>query len=750
MKTLKRIAVFASGEGTNLQSLIDACASGRIHGRIVLVVSNNPQAGALRRAQRAGIETLVSQGKDFASPEEYNAALAHECKKRDVDLICLAGFMLLLKSPLLKAFPWRIMNVHPALLPAFGGKGMYGRKVHEAVLASGAKITGATVHFIDEEYDKGKIIAQATVPVLSTDDPDTLWERVRTQEHFIYPKAVALFCEDRLSVDEGGKLVYKPSVLDKSGRVKRALISVSDKTGVVEFARGLQDMGVEVVSTSGTAKVLQEAGLNIRSLDSMTNFPEILSGRVKTLHPHVHGAILLRRKDPQQAKEAEIFGLEPIDLVVVNLYPFARTIAKASDPFSLEVIEQIDIGGVALIRAAAKNFEDVAVAVSPADYATILDEMEQNQGQLSEPTRRRLALAGFRHTAEYDAMISKAWSGVPVAAGAGEAPRACEPPAPAAAGEFPEHLTVTLSRAQTLRYGENPHQKAALYVRAEAGGASFRQLHGKELSYNNLLDAFGTWDAVSEFDEPAAVVFKHVTPSGVAVGKTLLEAFNAAWACDPLSAFGGVLAFNRPVGRDIAELLSKRFVEVLVAPDFEPEALDILKKKPNVRLLVRRSAPSKALQLRSLGDEVLVTEPDRALFGPDWKVVTKRAPTTDEERAMRFAWAACKHVKSNAIVLAGPAATVGIGAGQMSRVDSVHMAGVKFKEYLRSGGQAPAALVVASDAFFPFRDGVDAAATLGISAIVQPGGSIKDAEVIAAADEHGFAMVFTGMRHFRH
>lgn len=749
MKGLKRIAVFASGEGTNLQALIDACASRRIRGEIALVVSNNPDVGALRRAQRAGIETLISHPKDFATPEEYNAQLAHECKQREIDLICLAGFMLLVKSPLLKAFPWRIMNIHPALLPAFGGKGMYGRKVHEAVIASGAKVSGCTVHFIDEEYDKGRIICQATVPVLPSDTPETLAARVRAQEHFIYPKAVALFCEDRLSVDEKGALQAKPSLLDRTGRIKRALLSVSDKTGLVEFARGLQDMGVELVSTSGTAKILQDAGLQIRALDTVTGFPEILSGRVKTLHPNIHGAILLRRKDPQQAKEAEIFGIEPIDLVVVNLYPFAQTVAKASDPFSLEVVEQIDIGGVALIRAAAKNFEDVAVAVSPADYPAILKEMEENQCQLAEPTRRALALSAFRHTADYDTMISRAWSKVPVPAGApdGAATIPAEQPA---VEEFPQKMTLELARLQTLRYGENPHQKAALYVRAAAGGASFTQLHGKELSYNNLLDAFGTWDAVAEFGEPAAVVFKHVTPSGIATGETLLDAFNAAWACDPLSAFGGVLAFNRVVGLDIAELLSKRFVEVLVAPGYEPKALELLKKKPNVRLLVRKDPPSKALQLRSLGEEILVTEPDRALFGPDWKVVTKRAPNENEERALRFAWAACKHVKSNAIVLAGPTATVGIGAGQMSRVDSVHMAGVKYKEYLRSGGQAPAALVAASDAFFPFRDGLDAAATLGISAIVQPGGSIKDQEVIAAADEHGLAMVMTGMRHFRH
>jgi phosphoribosylaminoimidazolecarboxamide formyltransferase/IMP cyclohydrolase len=729
---MEKIAVFASGEGTNLQALLDSCADGRARGEIALVVSNKPDAGALRRAARARVETLVSAPADHATPEEYNAFRAHECQKRGVTLICLAGFMLKIKSPLLRAYPGRVLNIHPALLPAFGGLGMYGMKVHEAVLAAGAKVSGATVHVVDEEYDRGPILLQSAVPVLAGDTPQTLAARVRAQEHWIYPKAVALLCEGRLKL-EGGRAQVAPSPLDASSRAKRALISVSDKTGVVEFARGLHELGVEIVSTSGTAKALTEAGVPIRPLDTLTGFPEILDGRVKTLHPHVHGAILLRRKDPKQAREAELFGLEPIDLVVVNLYPFAKTVAAAKSAYEQDVIEQIDIGGVALIRAAAKNFEDVAVLTSPADYGAVIAELAASQGRLGDATRRKLALAAFRHTAGYDAMIANAWSGQAAPAESAE--------------QFPGTLTPRLAKIQDLRYGENPHQKAALY--ANEHGTSFTQLHGKELSYNNLLDAAGTWDAVSDFEAPAAVVFKHVTPAGVAVGETIDRAFDRAWACDPLSAFGGVLAFNRPINRAIAESLSKRFVEVLVAPGYDPEALELLKKKPNVRLLVRTKPPTTALQFRSIGDEILVTEPDRAVAGPDWRVVSKRAPTPDEEKAMRFAWTAAKHVKSNAIVLAGPEQTVGIGAGQMSRVDSVHMSGVKFKLWLRDN-EGPKALVLASDAFFPFRDGIDAAATLGISAIVSPGGSVKDPEVIAAADEHKLAMIFTGMRHFRH
>ncbi|MBI5630638.1 MAG: bifunctional phosphoribosylaminoimidazolecarboxamide formyltransferase/IMP cyclohydrolase [Elusimicrobia bacterium] len=729
---MTKIAVFASGEGTNLQALINACAARRIPGQIVLVVSNKAEAGALRRAKRAGIEAVVSSPKDFSTPEEYNANLAQLCRERGVELLCLAGFMLQLKAPLLKAYAWRILNIHPALLPAFGGPGMYGARVHEAVLKAGVRVSGCTVHFVDEFYDHGWIAAQATAPVLPSDTAETLSARVRTQEHWLYPKVVRLFCEGRLEATESGVRTL-PSHNDKSSRVKRALISVSDKTGLAEFARGLEDMGIEIVSTSGTAKALQEAGIEIRPLDTVTGFPEILAGRVKTLHPNIHGAILLRRKDPSQAREAELFGIEPIDLVVVNLYPFALTAAKASSPFQQDVIEQIDIGGVALIRAAAKNFEDVAVLVSPSDYGPVLHELESRQGQLGLETRKRLALTAFQHTAEYDAMISASWAGSAVRAGE----------------KFPAVLTVRLSKIQDLRYGENPHQKAALYAWQDQTAPAARQLQGKGLSYNNFLDAYGTWDAVNEFDGPAAVIFKHVTPSGIGRGATLLEALRQAWACDPLSAFGGVISFNREVGADVAQELAQRFVEVIVAPGFSPEALALFAQKKNLRLLLRQAPPSGALILRSIGSEVLVSDPDRAAFGPDWKVATKRAPTKAEEEALRFAWLAAKHVKSNAIVLAGPEATVGIGAGQMSRVDSVHMAGVKYKIYLRDN-PPPAALVLASDAFFPFRDGVDAASTLGISAIIQPGGSVKDQEVIAAADEHNLAMVLTGMRHFRH
>jgi len=579
-----KIAVFASGEGSNLQAIIDGCRSGRIAGEVVLVVSDKPGSGALARAEKSGAATVSVRAKDFESPEACDAFLVAECRKAGVELICLAGYLRKVTTPLLEAYPQKILNIHPALLPSFGGKGMYGKRVHEAVIKAGVRVSGCTVHLIDAIYDHGPVLMQSSVPVLPDDTGETLAARVLQQEHWIYPEAVRLFAEGRVRVSEG-RATIAPEPEETSPRVRRAVLSVSDKEGLVDLAKGLSELGIELVSTSGTARVLKEAGLEVRPLDTMTGFPEILDGRVKTLHPKIHGGILLRRSDPRQTDEARVMGLEPIDLVVVNLYPFERVAADASSPYSREVIENIDIGGVTLIRAAAKNFEDVAVVVSPSDYQGVLDSLSKDSGRLDLAHRRRLALSAIKHTARYDEMISKAWSD------AEDRPDA----SPIEEERFPAEMTVKLSRVQTLRYGENPHQKAALYTQAPGGRPSFEQLHGKELSYNNLLDAFGTWDAVSEFETPAAVVFKHVTPSGVATADSLYDAFERAWASDPLSAFGGILAVNKPFSLEIAEKLGKRFLEVIVAPSFEPDALERLKKRKNVRLLVMRTPPTPDL-----------------------------------------------------------------------------------------------------------------------------------------------------------
>jgi len=727
-----RVAALASGEGTTFQALLDACRAGQIPAEMALLISSRAGAGAIKRAQAAGVEAAVLEPAKSASPADYSRAVAEACRAAHADLVCLAGFLVKLEKPFLDEFAGRAMNVHPSLLPAFGGQSFYGRKVHEAALAAGARVSGCTVHFLDERYDHGPIISQAAVPVVPDDTPETLSERVRLREKEIYASAVRLFAEGRLRLENGRVSVSPPGGSGASDKVRRALLSVSDKTGLADFARGLSDLGVEIIASGGTAKALAAAGVPARPVESLTGFPEILSGRVKTLHPAVHGGLLMRRDDATHLAQAQALGIVPIDLVAVDLYPFSKALARSKGALGDEAVENIDIGGVALLRAAAKNFSAVAAASSPEDYAPILSELRRSEGKLSLETRRGLALSAFKRTAAYDAQIAAAFAGDPA-----------QP-----AGNFPATLSVALHKIQDLRYGENAHQKAALYgAKPQAG---FVQLHGKELSYNNLLDAAGAWEAASEFSEPACVVFKHVSPCGAAVGKTIAEAFTNAWACDPLSAFGSVLGFNRPVTAAVAADLEKRFVEVLVAPAFEPEALAILRKKQNVRLMVRPVPPGGDWQLRSVGPEVLVSEPDRELYGSEWKVVSARRPSAEEEAALRFAWACAKHARSNAVVLAGPKAAVGIGGGQTSRVDAVFMAGVKYKEYLRAGNAAPAALVLASDAFFPFRDGVDSAASLGARAIVAPKGSIRDADVIKAADENNLALVFTGLRHFKH
>ncbi len=720
---MKNIVVFASGGGTNLQSLIDAARDGRIDGKIVLVLSSKKDAGALDRAKKAGIPAEAASPKDFA-PGNYDDYLASVCRAHKADLVCLAGFMLKLGPKMLSEFRHKILNVHPALLPAFGGKGFYGMKVHEAVLEAGAKVTGATVHFIDEVYDRGPIVAQQPVPVLPGDTPDTLAARVLAAEHAIYPAAVALFCAGRLLLD-GGK-VRTTGPLHETGKVRRALLSVSDKSGLLEFAKGLAHEGVELVSTSGTYKALRDAGLPVRALETLTAFPEMLDGRVKTLHPAVHGGILYRRDNPAHAATVFNFGIEPIDMVVVNLYPFAATARKAA-PWSEELIENIDIGGVALIRGAAKNYQGVAVLTSPADYGPVLEALRDGKGVLPLELKKELSVKGFAHTAAYDGDIARALGAAP--------------------GASPDLLELKLKKVHSLRYGENPHQACALYTRKSR--PPFTQLQGKELSYNNILDAYGTWQAVGEFDKPAAVIFKHVTPCGLGTGTDIAEAFERAWSTDPLSAFGGIIAVNRPLDGRIAEFLAKKFVEVICAPDYDPKALEIFAKKTNLRLLKWESFPKDHLVLRSVGEEVLVSGDDNKLLGDKWEIPTKRKPTPGEEEALRFAWAAAKYVRSNAIVFADTCRTVGIGAGQMSRVDSVFMAGHKYEAFLKANPK-PEVLVLASDAFFPFPDALEEGARIGATAVIQPGGSVKDKEVIEAADRLGLAMVLTGLRHFRH
>ncbi len=500
-----------------------------------------------------------------------------------------------------------------------------------------------------------------------------------------------------------------------------ALLSVADKRGIVDFARGLARLGYPLLASGGTARTLRDAGLEVTEVSDLTGFPEILGGRVKTLHPAVHGGILARNT-PEHVSELAAHGIRPVDVVAVNLYPFRETVARAGAT-EAEAVEQIDIGGVALLRAAAKNFERVTVVCDPADYGEVLSQLQAGQ---TVEQRRALALKAFRHTASYDIAIAGYLAGQ-----VGE-------------GSLPEVALASLWRVQSLRYGENPHQSAALYL-PDGASPAFVQLHGKEMSYNNWRDMDGAWNAIQDFSDPTVVITKHANPCGVASASSLVEAYRNALASDPVSAFGSVIAVNRPLDLETAEAMKDLFIEVIVAPDYAPDALARLKRKSkNLRILKHTGAPLPDLLWRTTAAGVLINTPDRSMEQPEsWHVVTERAPTEEELRALAFAWKVVKHVKSNAIVLARGQATVGVGAGQMSRVDAVKLAAWK------AGDRAKGA-VLASDAFFPFPDGVEAAAEAGVTAVVQPGGSKRDQEVIDAANRLGLAMAFTGVRHFLH
>ncbi len=515
-----------------------------------------------------------------------------------------------------------------------------------------------------------------------------------------------------------------------NSRIARALISVSDKSGLVEFARFMVQNGIAILSTGGSAKTLRDADISVTDVSDHTGFPEIMDGRVKTLHPAIHGGILGRRNDKQHMLAMKVHDIVPIDLVVVNLYPFEATVARGADFETC--LENIDIGGPALIRAAAKNHDFVTVATGPEDYQAIIEDMQANDGTTTATLRRRLAAKAFAHTGGYDTAIA-AWFGRELG------------------GEASQQLALEGRLKQTLRYGENPHQKAALYVGGQArpGVASAEQVQGRELSFNNLNDTDAAFELVAEFDRPAIAIIKHANPAGVAEASSLAEAYGRALACDPVSAFGGIIAANREIDAATAALIVELFAEVVIAPGVSDEARTILSAKKALRLLVTGAMPEpreSGQTVRSLAGGYLLQDRDVGCVGAnDLKVVTRRSPTDREIADLLFADTVCKHVKSNAIVFARDGATVGIGAGQMSRVDSVRIAAHKASEHAGT-----AASVVASDAFFPFADGLLAAIEAGATAAIQPGGSVRDEEIIKAADDAGIAMVFTGMRHFRH
>ncbi len=525
-----------------------------------------------------------------------------------------------------------------------------------------------------------------------------------------------------------------------SRKITRALLSVTDKTGLLAFAQRLQAMGVELVSTGGTAKALRDGGLPVRDISDLTGFPEMLDGRVKTLHPKVHGGILHIRSNAEHVAAVNEHAIQPIDMVVVNLYAFEKTAEKPGVAFA-EVVENIDIGGPSMVRSAAKNFGDVAVVTDVADYEAIAAEMEASGGGLALATRWRLAKAAFATTAAYDTAIANALEKLPEPDGSHTQPAVFS-------DVLPKSLRLNLPLKGTLRYGENPHQQAALYTDGGAAGiANATQLQGKELSFNNLVDLDACWELTGEFEETAVAIIKHTNPCGVATGGSVLAAYQSALAADPVSAFGGVIGINREVDAAAAEEIAKLFVEAIVAPSFTPEALERFSAKKNLRLL--QISPAKNTRaLKQISGGMLLQDADRGgLHSVELKVVTQRAPSDAEMTALKFAWIVCKHVKSNAIVYArtheGHGQSVGIGAGQMSRVDAAKFGAMKAVLPL-------AGSVAASDAFFPFPDGLETVASAGATAVIQPGGSMRDAEVIAAADRLGIAMVVTGMRHFRH
>jgi phosphoribosylaminoimidazolecarboxamide formyltransferase/IMP cyclohydrolase len=519
-------------------------------------------------------------------------------------------------------------------------------------------------------------------------------------------------------------------------KIRRALLSVTDKSGLVELARVLADFGVELISTGGTARALREAGLQVKDISDLTGFPEMLDGRVKTLHPLVHGGLLYIRGNAEHEAAVAAHGIQPIDMVVVNLYAFEKTAAQPGVAFG-HLIENIDIGGPSMVRSAAKNFEDVAIVTRVADYADFIEEIKRNEGALSRETRWRLARQAFATTSAYDTAIANTLEKI------------AEAPAPEAAADpdsnaFPSTLRIQMPLAQSLRYGENPHQRAALYSDGLGLGiAGATQLQGKELSFNNLVDLDACWELAQEFDEPAVVIVKHTNPCGAATGATILEAYQKALACDPVSAFGGVIGINREVDAVAAEEIAKLFVEAIAAPAFTPEARERFAAKKNLRLVEVRNAEPRPVVKHVSGGLLMQDADTGRVTESELDVVTWRPPTAEELRSLLFAWRVCKHVKSNAIVYARDGQTVGMGAGQMSRVDAARFGAQKAVLPLKG-------TVAASDAFFPFPDGLEAVAAAGATAVIQPGGSVKDQDVIAAADRLGMAMVFTGVRHFRH
>ena len=723
-----RIAVGVSGTGSNLRALVEVSRRGVLGGAVVLVFADR-ECPALAWAREQGIDTaLVPGGRD----EPLAAALLAAAP----DLVVLAGYLRLVGTAVLSSFDGRIVNTHPSLLPSFPG----AHAVRDA-LAAGVRVTGVTVHRVDATLDGGPIVAQEAVPVLPGDDEATLRERIKAVEHRLLPGTVGTL----LAAD------------GEPPRPRRALLSVSDKTGLAHFARGLDALGFELVSTGGTARALREAGLPVTDVSAVTGFPEMLDGRVKTLHPRIHAGILADLRSADHRRQLADVGIEPFELVVVNLYPFAEAAERPGIELD-ELVEEIDIGGPTLVRAAAKNHASVAIVTSPGRYGPVLTAL--GAGRVDDGLRAALAVEAFRHTAAYDARIVAELPPRMHDAGVALPP---EPGLPGADDPFPATLTMSLDKVETLRYGENPHQAAARYRAAGAHAADGPfatgdpPLQGKALSYNNVLDGAAAAAVARLLRDPAAVVVKHTNPCGAAERSTLLEAWRGALAGDPVSSFGGVVALTGEVDAPLAEALSELFLEVVVAPGFDPKAREVLARRANLRLVVDRTlgrdepprSPGWTSSLRSAGGAVLVGAPDTLQDDPgDWVCPASRSPSDRELLDLDLAWRLVRGVTSNAIVIVRDGMQIGLGSGQTSRVDAARQAVAKARAI--HGDAALRGASAASDAFFPFPDAVEALLEPGVSAIVQPGGSVRDAEALAAVERHGATMLITGRRHFRH
>ena len=754
-----RIAVGVSGAGSNLRAVAAATGRAELGGSIVLVFADRPCV-ALDWAVEQGFETALIPAPVLSDEDgraAWDAALALTLAAVEPDVIVLAGFMRVLGPSVLDAFPDRIVNTHPALAPAFPG----AHAVH-AALEHGAALTGVTVHLVDATLDGGPIVLQEAVAVLPGDDPETLHERIRAVEHRLLPWATGLLLAGAVEVRDGRVSIDVVRAEANLPVPRRALVSVSDKAGLELLGRGLVALGFELVSTGGSARALRSAGLPVTDVAALTGFPEMLDGRVKTLHPRVHAGILADRRRLDHRQQLVAAGIAPFELVVVNLYPFAAAAERPGILFD-ELVEEIDIGGPSLIRAAAKNHASVAVVTSPDRYPALLEALGSDEG-VTLGLRAALAVEAFRHTAAYDARIAAT---IPARIAEAGIQLPDEPGLPGATDPYPATLTIGLDKVETLRYGENPHQPAARYrvpgataaPGPFAGGAA--PLQGKALSYNNVLDGSAAAALARSLHGPGCVIVKHTNPCGAAERATLLEAWQAALAGDPVSAFGGVVALTEPVDAAVAEALAAIFLEVVVAPAFEPAALAILARKANLRLVVDSGlggageAPSARRpvdplgSIRAVGGAVLVTSRDDAPDHPaGWSVATSRSPSDAESLDLDLAWRLVRGATSNAIVLVHDRRLIGLGSGQTSRVDAARQAVAKAQAI--SGPDSTHGAACASDAYFPFPDGVETCLAAGVTAFVQPGGSVRDPEVIAAADGAGATMVLTGVRHFRH